>query len=142
MTVKWKTKNGLIINFTTKEVWKGFKEDTLIVKWWKDVWFSFCNPRFAFILWLAINRRLQTQDRMMKWNPSQMLCPLCNKINDSHTHLFFQCDFSMAIWRYMKKKMSINNVPDAWDSVIRMMEDMQCNNTILSVLNNSKCQRY
>ena len=72
---------------------------------------------------------------MMKWNPTQMLCPLCNKTNDSHNHLFFQCDFSMAIWGSMKMKMSIDNLPDEWNNVVVMMEDMQCNNNIWSVLN-------
>ena len=61
-------------------------------------WFSQCYPRYAFILWMAIRGRLQTQDRIARWNPNaNMNCPLCSRVSDSHSHLFFECEFSSKI---------------------------------------------
>ena len=46
--VRWRSKKGLLIKFSTKEIWKDFKEEASIVKWCKAVWYSSCNPRLAF----------------------------------------------------------------------------------------------
>ncbi|GKA84815.1 RNA-directed DNA polymerase, eukaryota, reverse transcriptase zinc-binding domain protein [Tanacetum coccineum] len=75
--VLWKDNNGVDGRFSIRKVWEKFKEDKDDVKWYKVVWFSQCNPRYAFILWLAMHKRLATQDRLMAWNKnSQLACPL------------------------------------------------------------------
>ncbi|GJT27388.1 RNA-directed DNA polymerase, eukaryota, reverse transcriptase zinc-binding domain protein, partial [Tanacetum coccineum] len=64
------------------------------------IWFNQLIPKHGFILWLAIQKRLLTQDRMAKWNKGgKMLCGLCNTIRDSHDHLFFHCDFANKVWK-------------------------------------------
>ena len=77
-----------------------------MVRWHKVVWFTQCNPRMAFILWMAMRGKLQTQDRIMvRNNDIGMKCPLCKKVNDSHNHLFFECEYSKNIWEKLKGKM-------------------------------------
>ena len=133
--VKWRDKNGNMVNFSTNEVWRDFTEDLPVVKWWKAIWFSQCNPRWAFTLWMAAKRKLLTQDRMMKWSTDNLLCPLCKNTHDSHNHLFFQCEYSKEVWKRMKKEIKIPYVLDIWDQIVLMMEEMNCSNSIWSVVN-------
>ncbi|GJW14508.1 zinc finger, CCHC-type containing protein [Tanacetum coccineum] len=93
--VLWKDNNGIKGSFSIKKVWNKFKDVNPEVNWYKVVGFSQCNPRFAFIMWRAMHKRLATQDRIMIWNKNnQLLCPLCKTVNDSHDHRFFKCSYS------------------------------------------------
>ncbi|GJS11125.1 RNA-directed DNA polymerase, eukaryota, reverse transcriptase zinc-binding domain protein [Tanacetum coccineum] len=68
-------------------------------------------PRHAFILWLAIQGKLMTQDKMEKWqNNVDLRCALCKNCVDSHDHLFFKCDYALKVWKEMLKKA--NNLQD------------------------------
>ncbi|PWA42580.1 hypothetical protein CTI12_AA543360 [Artemisia annua] len=69
--------------------------------------------------------RLQTQDRMLKWNSNaNLLCPLCSKGNDSHSHLFFKCEFTSEIWKVMKRRMRVQNIDDDWRNVIDKLSEL------------------
>jgi hypothetical protein len=37
------------------------------VSWLKPIWHQLEIPKQAFILWLAVNNRLSTGDRMLAW---------------------------------------------------------------------------
>jgi hypothetical protein len=124
-----------LINFSTQKAWDDLKVELPVVKWYKAVWFSQCNPRWAFTLWMAIKRKLLTQDRMMKWCSDTLLCPLCKITNDSHNHLFFQCEYSIEVWKCLKQYIKVTNIPEIWDQIVLMMEDLACSNSIWSVLN-------
>ncbi|GJZ46689.1 RNA-directed DNA polymerase, eukaryota, reverse transcriptase zinc-binding domain protein [Tanacetum coccineum] len=71
------------------------------VKWYELVWFKQCIPKHSFCLWLAMLRKLLTQDKIMAWGKQTgLLCPLWNKVNDSHNHLFFlywKCSLGLGI---------------------------------------------
>jgi hypothetical protein len=89
----------------------------------------------AFILWMAIKGKLQTQDRVMKWNNDpNMKCPLCKLVNDSHGHLFFECEYSKYVWVDLKAKMECSWLSNLWDVVIEQYSKGPCNNSIGSVL--------
>ncbi|PWA70878.1 reverse transcriptase zinc-binding domain-containing protein [Artemisia annua] len=62
----WKKNNGSLCEFSSKVAWEHISQQESMVRWNKVVWFSQCNPRMAFILWMAVKERLQTQDRIMK----------------------------------------------------------------------------
>ena len=69
------------------------------------VWFSQSTTKHSFILWLAVQGKLLTQDRMMSWHQGEDLkCSLWSNINDSHQHLFFECEFSKQVWKEVKTK--------------------------------------
>lgn len=84
---------------------------------------------------MAMKGKLQTQDRIMRWNNDlNMKCSLCNEVQDSHNHLFFECKYSKYIWSCLKKKMRKEGLTDSWDNVIEQFANGPCNNTIDSVL--------
>ena len=131
----WKDQNGNLVEFSTKQVWMKLSQQNEEVAWNKVVWFTQGNPRYAFVLWMAIKGRLQTQDRLMIWNSNKdMKCSLCNKTNDSHRHLFFECEFSKRIWEEMKRKMDNSDIPNGWENVIEYYIQSPNNNSIRSVL--------
>ncbi|GJV10402.1 RNA-directed DNA polymerase, eukaryota, reverse transcriptase zinc-binding domain protein [Tanacetum coccineum] len=89
----------------------------------------------AFILWMAVRRRLQTQDRVMAWyNNNDMKCPLCKGSNDSHNHLFFKCDYSRKFWVELKDKMENRDMSNSWDILVDQYAGNVCNNSIGSIL--------
>ncbi|GJX82048.1 RNA-directed DNA polymerase, eukaryota, reverse transcriptase zinc-binding domain protein [Tanacetum coccineum] len=92
---KWAYRNGNLHKFSSKIVWDTISIQNNEVNWHKVVWFSQCNPRMAFILWMAIRRKLHTQDRIMVWNNNNdMKYPLCSTVNDLHNYLFFESLYS------------------------------------------------
>ncbi|PWA80172.1 hypothetical protein CTI12_AA200070 [Artemisia annua] len=60
----WVTKDNKKVKFTIGSVWNDWKEEGQKVMWSSFVWFSQCIPKHSFILWLAINDRLSTQERL------------------------------------------------------------------------------
>lgn len=51
------------------------------------------SPRWLFILYLALQKKLYTRDRLEKWGiTTEILCPLCNNEVESHQHLCMQYD--------------------------------------------------
>ncbi|XP_024962541.1 uncharacterized protein LOC112502766 [Cynara cardunculus var. scolymus] len=77
-------------DFTVSNAWDLLEGSHSVVPWHKAVWFSGHIPKHAFCLWLACQRRLPTQDRMLwKDDPPDLECSLCRLCMDSHSHLFF-----------------------------------------------------
>ncbi|XP_071718391.1 uncharacterized protein [Rutidosis leptorrhynchoides] len=94
------------------------------------------DPKHAFILWLAVLNRLNTQDRMMKWTSNQDLkCVFCGKVADSITHLFFGCDFSLKIWKCMKEKILYRGIPDNLPDIMQGMAVYPYSRNIWSIIN-------
>ncbi|GJW50278.1 reverse transcriptase zinc-binding domain-containing protein [Tanacetum coccineum] len=90
-----------------------YSESLPNVAWGKLVWFTQCIPSHMFIVWLAIQGRLQTQDRMVLWNNGyKMRCSLRNVCMESHAHLFFNCPNSGKIWDSLKLIIHENALPN------------------------------
>lgn len=88
--VVWCGRNGVKQVEKTSVVWQEIRTRNPRVAWFNLVWFSCCIPKHSFILWLAIRRKLMTQDRMQNWQGAGNLrCVLCENQRDSVEHLFF-----------------------------------------------------
>lgn len=55
------------------------------------------NPKHSFMVWLATLGRLRTKDRL-RMGDGDLLCVFCTADNETHTHLFFQCNFVREAW--------------------------------------------
>ncbi|XP_060200849.1 uncharacterized protein LOC132629134 [Lycium barbarum] len=78
-----------------------------------------CNnhscPKWTFILQLALMERLATKDRLLKWGIiDSATCPLCDNMDESHNHLFFECSYSMRVWTKLLKWQSITRTVRRW----------------------------
>ncbi|GJS19129.1 RNA-directed DNA polymerase, eukaryota, reverse transcriptase zinc-binding domain protein [Tanacetum coccineum] len=65
--VLWKYNDGKVGNFLVKAVWSDLSVSKPSVPWYKLVWLSQNILRHAFILWLAINQKLKTLNRIAIW---------------------------------------------------------------------------
>lgn len=88
--------------------------------WYKVVWNKAFIPKHALCMWMACQKRLPTQDRLIQWKsePPDIKCVLCKLTVETHDHLFFQCTFSRSIWNTVKKETGIQNCPDKWTDII------------------------
>nr|KAJ0187106.1 hypothetical protein LSAT_V11C900454800 [Lactuca sativa] len=122
--VHWRNHKGTIVPFAVNQVSSSLIYHESIVKWYHLVWFQNRIPSHCFIHWLAILGRLRTQDRMKKWKDSNgFSCVFCNSQLDSHSHLFFECNYTKEVWSLMKNKVKINHTSDSWFDIIR---ELQC----------------
>nr|GEU99253.1 hypothetical protein [Tanacetum cinerariifolium] len=93
--IVWKNSDNKEVKVLVRGVWEDLRTGSTNVPWYNLVWFTQFIPRHAFILWVVIQGRLSTQNRLVKWQPCNVMkCPLCNSAVDSHSHLFFSCDFA------------------------------------------------
>lgn len=72
------------------------------VTWSRWIWPKIHCPKASFIGWMAMQGRLYTMDRVLKFAENvDPLCCLCKKGNETHDHLFFRCDFSQRVLKSM-----------------------------------------
>ncbi|GJR51089.1 reverse transcriptase domain-containing protein [Tanacetum coccineum] len=105
-TLEWRLYDGTVKRFSVAQVWECIRPRADKVPWSKIddmvkndnlIWFAMGIPRQLFNLWLIINHKLKTHDRVSIWDYSNVLgstCPLCEATPDSHEHLFFICPFA------------------------------------------------
>ncbi|GJU84848.1 RNA-directed DNA polymerase, eukaryota, reverse transcriptase zinc-binding domain protein [Tanacetum coccineum] len=137
--VLWKSNNNKVMPFSVSTVWSDLSISLPSVPWYKVVWFSQYIPRNAFILWLAINKKLNTQDRVIVWNKVDTIkCFLCNSIMDNHDHLFFGFEYSLKIWRPFKNLMMCNDAPDNFFVFIDYISSRPLGKSIWSIIQSSK----
>ncbi|PWA35316.1 RNA-directed DNA polymerase, eukaryota, Reverse transcriptase zinc-binding domain protein [Artemisia annua] len=91
--VVWVSNNGEEGDFSVKGATTDLCNNNSKVHWWKLVWFSQCIPKHSFILWLAIQDRLSTQEKLMKWGIYTVnRCPLClSEVKNPRINLFLAC---------------------------------------------------
>lgn len=71
-------------------------------------WFKEGIPRCSFITWLVMKKRLPTRDRLRQWGltiPGE--CTLCSMGQESHDHIFFECEFSSQLWNSLASEFHL-----------------------------------
>lgn len=67
---------------------------------WKNFMFqNIARPKTVFSLWLNLQGRIPTVDRLHKWKIKvDAQCCMCHHQDESRKHLFVQCEFARKIW--------------------------------------------
>ena len=105
--------------FSTSATWQVLRSPHPKVDWHRLVWFSGNIPKAAFMLWLAIRKRLGTQDRLL--NPAPTGCLFCTSSMETHEHLFFECPFTAQVWRTILTKCYKPPPTLTWSELISWM---------------------
>ncbi|KAG7580838.1 Reverse transcriptase domain [Arabidopsis suecica] len=118
--VLWKGNNGVFkTSFSTKDTWNHTRTTSNKVAWYKGVWFAKATPKHAFCVWLAVQNRLSTGDRMSHWNSGvDATCVLCNNALETRNHLFFSCGFAAEIWEALAKNIYKSRYTTDWHTTI------------------------
>ncbi|XP_021866760.1 uncharacterized protein [Spinacia oleracea] len=125
--------------FRICKAYQFLKPEANSVSWKRIICNSRASPKSTFIVWLAIQNRLATKDRLMSWNlnvDGQRV--LCQKYPETVTHLFFECEYSAAIWDKVMQscggQRSIQNWPELIEWVAKKSRSTKSPDTYRSVL--------
>ncbi|XP_060200088.1 uncharacterized protein LOC132628307 [Lycium barbarum] len=79
--------------------------------------------KHQFILWLAIQRRLATVDRLQKWGIQVAKKCVLYETNavENLDHLFFKCSHSQFIWKTLLSWIRINRPIGSWEDKVAWM---------------------
>ncbi|GJY36038.1 RNA-directed DNA polymerase, eukaryota, reverse transcriptase zinc-binding domain protein [Tanacetum coccineum] len=128
-------KDGTMGEFFVSQAYYDLQTYSNAVSWNKLVWFSENIPKHAFILWLVIQEKLTTQDKVRRWGSyDMMVCLLCYDEMDSHKHLFFKCEFANKFWRMVKRKIKFHCADMEWQDLITKLSGMQNGNSVGSIV--------
>lgn len=105
--------------FSVKSAWEAIRSRRPIQQWSKVIWFSKNIPRWSFVLWLAVQQKLNTRDRLLSWGMVvEGGCTFCNIGQESHHHLFFQCPLSFSVWSEVWRRSSIDHIPPSLTNIV------------------------
>ena len=103
--------------FTVSSAWNHFRPKRSSVNWHYTIWFPQAIRRHTFIVWLAVQNRLVTQDKLLKWGLiSSISCVFCRTNVDERNHLFFSCHFTAGIWQRILCLCGVSRTPRNWEN--------------------------
>jgi hypothetical protein len=93
----WKlTADGV---YTCKSTYEAYFLGSIHFAPWKRIWKCWAPLRCKFFIWLAINNRCWTADRLAKRGLQHtVICPLCDQREESIQHILISCVFSRQVW--------------------------------------------
>nr|GEV24421.1 hypothetical protein [Tanacetum cinerariifolium] len=75
--ILWRDKDGVLRSFSMACVWDTSRSRADVVQWYNFVWSPHCIPRHAIHMWLVVQQKLKTQDRLRQWNVWFKVRALC-----------------------------------------------------------------
>lgn len=93
-------------NYSIRSTYNQLRGEFPKLTWRRMICNNQGSPKWIFILYLALQNRLYTKDRLRKWG--MQVTPLCDQEMDEHQHLFFACIYSAGIWRKLLAWQRIN----------------------------------
>jgi len=97
-------------HFTVKSVYNALtSNDNGLYE--KKIWKGKIPAKIKIFLWMVLNNAILTNYNMIKRNwsgdPACYFCP----IDETATHLFFQCSVTRAVWATIATCIGANNIP-------------------------------
>jgi hypothetical protein len=86
------------------------------------VWRPWDPPKCKTFAWLTIKNRFWTADRLQRrdW-PNYGRCKLCNQVQESVSHLLFNCCFTIRVWKDVNNWLALNAMRVAYERWLAMM---------------------
>ncbi|XP_028072512.1 uncharacterized protein LOC114274735 [Camellia sinensis] len=108
--------------FSIHSAWDNWRSHRPKVPWCQSIWFKFHIPRVRTIVWMAIQERLSTLNRLVMFGiKDSSLCVLCSAQVEDHNHLFFACPFSCQIWNALQSKLNVSWPSMDWMELVERM---------------------
>jgi hypothetical protein len=95
-SIAWTRTSGV---YTTKSVYEMQFHGSVGSTFPRKVWQTWVPSRYKFFIWLMLQNRIWTTDRLLlrEW-PNQYLCQLCRHNLESVHHLFMECPVTRHVW--------------------------------------------
>lgn len=112
-----------IRNLKASVIWDSIRHRSAAVPWYNIVWHKHHIPRYSFILWLAILKKLLTNDVTRAYsNRSPSRCPICSLVKETFDHLFFNCSYSSEVFSTVMANGNWVGFPSDWDGIISFID--------------------
>ena len=108
--------------FSITSAWNQLREKRTLVPWRNLIWFHGRTPKHAFILWMAVKGKLNTQDRLHNPVPG-ILCLYCGNQLETHNHLFFNCLVTQQVWALTQQKGGFQVPSLPWENLVGWMSN-------------------
>ncbi|KAH0689390.1 hypothetical protein KY289_016748 [Solanum tuberosum] len=106
--------------YSIKEVYQQMRGNMERVEWRKLVWANLGAPKWLFILYIALNKRQLTKDRLAQWGlTKEVTCPLCQATDEDIDHLFFKCSNAEKVWRKLLGWQGIQRQSMNWQEEVQ-----------------------
>ncbi|XP_019265323.1 PREDICTED: uncharacterized protein LOC109242902 [Nicotiana attenuata] len=80
---------------------------------------NLARPKAIFSMWLIIQERMLTADRLSKWNMNvDTTCVFCKCQPEHHHHLFYNCSTIMEVWCDIFKWLQIPVPANTWSQLL------------------------
>ncbi|XP_028119111.1 uncharacterized protein LOC114316615 [Camellia sinensis] len=125
--------------FSIQSAWNHWRKKFDIVVWHKLVWGPHRIPKVSFNVWVALHNRLYTGDRLRMFGLStSSQCPFCLHLEESHSHLFFECIFSSRVWSAIEVACNIKWPVLGWpESVTFVSKETKGNSLRVNIISNA-----
>ncbi|KAG7540795.1 Endonuclease/exonuclease/phosphatase superfamily [Arabidopsis thaliana x Arabidopsis arenosa] len=119
----WKRQNDSYkCKFSSQQTWHLIREANPRCEWYKVVWFPNATPKYSFITWIAIQNRLATGDRLLRWNVgANGSCAFCGEGVETRNHLFFSCPYSSQVWDALSRGILDHRFTTSWESLLSIL---------------------
>lgn len=106
--------------FSIKRAYKSFLPQLPKATWKKLALAKGLFPKHQFILWLALQRRLTTVDRLTTWGIQvDTTCVLCSSQKTGTTsHMMFDCTYTAQIWPRLLNWVGIRQLENSWEEEV------------------------
>lgn len=112
-------------SYSIRDIYNKLRGDFPEVEWRKLLCNNQSSPKWIFILYIALQGRLYTRDKLIKWGIlTSPFCSLCEGGAEDHEHLFFKCNYSTATWRKLLYWIGINRDAQGWTEKSAGLQNM------------------
>ena len=75
------------------------------------------RPKAYNIMWMMMNQKLSTVDRLTRWGLEvDKTCVLCKNADETIEHLFLQCQFAGKLWEKVLRMLEHQGtIPIVWE---------------------------
>ncbi|KAE8717060.1 hypothetical protein F3Y22_tig00110065pilonHSYRG00307 [Hibiscus syriacus] len=106
--------------------------------WLKIVWRGVVPPKAETFLWQIVKQKLAVKSELIKRGVQgidDVLCPLCKKVEESSSHLFFTCPVVWLLWNKFLQFWNFSSVLHADAKMFLLCwDELKSNSTIWSFI--------
>ncbi|KAL2920834.1 LINE-1 retrotransposable element ORF2 protein [Bienertia sinuspersici] len=96
--------------FSIHKMYKAIRPQAPKIPWRRVICNNHASPKSVFVLWMAVQNRLTTKDRLIQWNINcDPQCMLCENDDKSLHHLFFKCEYNADAWSRVMNALKGNS---------------------------------
>jgi hypothetical protein len=95
--------------YSCKSTYNSMFIGTIKFSHWKKIWKSWAPANCEFFIWLAINNRCWTSDRLAKQGlPHQPTCPFSDQDEETINHILSSCVLVQEAWTRILQGLNLN----------------------------------